>query len=95
MPLGGRAGMTICPESLIRYLGKSVAVRPILHPMFRSRTILVWCKHNGSALVRHDVSAAKAAARAGAGTGPATGTGAPASPARQPCPGRSGRAGPR
>ena len=60
-------GITIYPESLIRYLGKSVAVRPILHPTFRSRTILVWRKRNGSALVRHFVSAAKAAARTGTG----------------------------
>lgn len=64
-------GITIYPESLIRYLGKSVAVRPTLHPTFRSRTILVWRKRNGSALVRHFGSAAKAAAR--------TGTGEPAS----------------
>lgn len=55
-------GITIYPESLIGYLGKSVAVRPIIHPSFRSRTILAWRKHHRSVLVKHFISAAKTGA---------------------------------
>ena len=35
-------GVTILPESLIGFLGRSVEVRQIMHPGFRSDTILVW-----------------------------------------------------
>lgn len=35
-------GVTILPESLIGFLGRSVEVRQIMHPGFRSNTILVW-----------------------------------------------------
>ena len=53
-------GVTIYPESLIGYLGKSVAVRPINHPSFRSRTILASQRSNRSAAVRGFIEAAVA-----------------------------------
>ncbi|WP_262983219.1 hypothetical protein [Paracoccus mutanolyticus] len=31
----GRAGRAVYPESLIGFLGRSVEVRPIIHPQFR------------------------------------------------------------
>lgn len=39
-------GVTIYPESLIGFLGRNVEVRPIMHPAFRSSTILVWRRAN-------------------------------------------------
>jgi DNA-binding transcriptional LysR family regulator len=39
-------GVTIYPESLIGFLGRNVEVRPIMHPGFRSKTILVWKRSN-------------------------------------------------
>ncbi len=41
-------GVTIYPESLIGFLGRTVEVRPIMHPQFRSRTVLVWKRSNRS-----------------------------------------------
>lgn len=58
-------GVTIYPESLIGYLGGNVSVRPIVHPAFRSRTILVWRRRNQSPLVRRFVAAAQAGQLAG------------------------------
>jgi DNA-binding transcriptional LysR family regulator len=52
-------GVTIYPESLIGYLGRNVEVRPILHPAFRSQTILVWRRKNRSPLIRAFVAAAQ------------------------------------
>lgn len=45
-------GITIYPESLIGFLGKSVETRPIIHPNFRSRTVLAWRRANRSEQVR-------------------------------------------
>ncbi|GHG98077.1 LysR family transcriptional regulator [Pseudodonghicola xiamenensis] len=45
-------GITIYPESLVGFLGKSVETRPIIHPVFRSRTVLAWKRSNRSAQVR-------------------------------------------
>jgi DNA-binding transcriptional LysR family regulator len=52
-------GVTIIPQSLAGTLGRSVAVRPINHSAFRSRTILVWRRRNHSPLIRGFVSFAK------------------------------------
>lgn len=52
-------GITIYPESLIGYLGRNVAVRPIDHPAFRSQTILTSRRGNRSPLVKSFISAAK------------------------------------
>lgn len=52
-------GVTIYPESLIGFLGRTVEVRPIMHPAFRSRTILVWKRSNRSSQVRAFVETAK------------------------------------
>ena len=52
-------GVTIYPESLIGFLGKSVETRPIIHPNFRSRTVLAWRRSNRSEQVRSFVEIAK------------------------------------
>lgn len=52
-------GITIYPESLIGFLGRSVEIRPIIHPQFRSRTVLVWKRSNCSKQVRLFVDVAK------------------------------------
>lgn len=52
-------GVTIYPESLIGYLGRNVAVRPISHPAFRSQTILVWRRKNRSSLLKGFLAAAR------------------------------------
>lgn len=52
-------GVTIYPESLIGFLGRTVEVRQIMHPAFRSRTILVWKRANRSSQVRSFVEIAK------------------------------------
>lgn len=52
-------GVTIYPESLIGYLGRNVEVRPIIHPAFRSRTILVWRRGNRSPALRAFIRAAR------------------------------------
>lgn len=52
-------GITIYPESLIGFLGKSVETRPIVHPGFRSRTVLAWKRSNRSEQVRRFVEVAK------------------------------------
>lgn len=52
-------GVTIYPESLIGFLGRSVEVRPIMHPDFRIQTILVWKRTNRTMAVRHFVDIAK------------------------------------
>ena len=41
-------GVTIMPESLIGFLGRNVELRQIMHPGFRSRTILAWRRGNAS-----------------------------------------------
>lgn len=53
-------GITIYPESLIGFLGKNVETRPIIHPNFRSRTVLAWKRSNRSEQVRRFVEGAKA-----------------------------------
>ncbi|WP_193175275.1 LysR family transcriptional regulator [Oricola nitratireducens] len=52
-------GITVYPESLIGFLGRSVEVRPIVHSQFRSRTVLTWKKSNHSEQVRAFVEVAK------------------------------------
>lgn len=52
-------GVTIYPESLIGYLGRNVAVRPISHPAFRSQTILIWRRKNRSSLLKGFLAAAR------------------------------------
>lgn len=54
-------GVTLYPESLIGFLGRSVEVRPIIHPQFRISTILVWKRSNRSRQVREFVEVAKLA----------------------------------
>ncbi len=51
-------GVTIYPESLIGFLGRNVEVRQIMHPSFRSRTALVWKRHNHSPQLRAFVDVA-------------------------------------
>ncbi|AGT08764.1 LysR substrate-binding domain-containing protein [Paracoccus aminophilus] len=45
-------GITIYPESLIGFIGRSVEVRPIIHPMFKSETALAWRRSNHSKQLR-------------------------------------------
>jgi DNA-binding transcriptional LysR family regulator len=45
-------GITIYPESLIGFMGRNVDVRPIVHPEFRSQTVLVWKRTNRAMSVR-------------------------------------------
>lgn len=52
-------GVTIYPESLIGFLGRNVESRPIMHPDFRSRTVLVWKRNNRSRAVLNFVDMAK------------------------------------
>ncbi|THD85497.1 LysR family transcriptional regulator [Aliigemmobacter aestuarii] len=52
-------GITIYPESLIGFLGRNVEVRQIMHPAFRSRTVLVWKRSNRSPQVQAFVQVAK------------------------------------
>lgn len=54
-------GVTVYPESLIGFLGRSVEVRPIMHPLFRIRTVLAWKRSNRSRQVREFVDVAKLA----------------------------------
>lgn len=46
-------GITICPESLIHFLGGRVECRPIDHPEFRNVTVLAWKRSNHSRQVRN------------------------------------------
>ena len=52
-------GVTIYPESLIGFMGRNVEARPIMHPLFRNRTVLVWKRSNRSRQVRDFVEAAR------------------------------------
>lgn len=52
-------GVTIYPESLIGFLGRNVDSRPIMHPDFRSRTVLAWKRNNRSRAVLDFVDTAK------------------------------------
>lgn len=52
-------GVTIYPESLIGFLGRNVEVRQIMHPEFRSRTVLVWKRSNRTPQVKAFVEVAK------------------------------------
>jgi LysR family transcriptional regulator, benzoate and cis,cis-muconate-responsive activator of ben and cat genes len=52
-------GVTIYPESLIGFLGRTVEVRQIMHPQFRSRTVLVWKRSNQSPQLRAFVAVAR------------------------------------
>lgn len=52
-------GITIYPESLIGFLGRNVEVRQLMHPAFRSRTVLVWKRANRSPQVQAFVQVAK------------------------------------
>lgn len=52
-------GVTILPQSLVGSIGNNVAVRPIDHAAFRSRTILAWRSRDRSALVRDFVATAR------------------------------------
>lgn len=52
-------GVTIFPESLIGFLGRNVEMRQIMHPGFRSRTILAWKRSNRSPQVQAFVEVAR------------------------------------
>jgi LysR family transcriptional regulator, benzoate and cis,cis-muconate-responsive activator of ben and cat genes len=52
-------GITVYPESLIGFLGRNVEVRPIMHPGFRSQTVLVWKRANRAKAVIRFVETAK------------------------------------
>lgn len=52
-------GVTIYPESLINFLGRNVEVRPILHPGFRTPTVLVWKRTNRAKAVLNFIEVAK------------------------------------
>lgn len=52
-------GITVYPESLIGLLGRNVEVRPIVHPRFRSETVLVWKRANRTKAVTRFVEIAK------------------------------------
>lgn len=52
-------GVTILPESLTGFLGRMVEVRPIMHPSFRSRTVLVWKRTNRNPQVQAFVAIAR------------------------------------
>ncbi len=54
-------GVTVYPESLIGFLGRSVEVRPIIHPQYRISTVQVWKRSNRSRQVREFVEVAKLA----------------------------------
>ena len=56
-------GVTIYPESLIGVLGKAVDVRPIDHPDFRVRTVLVRKRNNRARAVLNFVRIAQARGR--------------------------------
>lgn len=56
-------GVTIYPESLIGFLGRNVEVRPIVHPFFRSQTIMVWKRNNRAKALLNFVEMARNAAR--------------------------------
>ncbi|MBI1169835.1 LysR family transcriptional regulator [bacterium] len=59
-------GITILPESLISFLGRNVEARPIMHPDFRSRTILAWKRANRAPQVQAFVAVARMLASTGA-----------------------------
>jgi DNA-binding transcriptional LysR family regulator len=59
-------GITIYPESLIGALGRNLEVRQIMHPAFRSRTVLAWKRSNRAPQVRAFVDLAR---QIGPGTG--------------------------
>ena len=46
--VGAGLGVTIYPESLIGFIGRSVEVRPIIHPAFRTLTVMAWRRSNRS-----------------------------------------------
>lgn len=52
-------GVTIYPESLIGFLGRSVEVRQIMHRGFRSNTVLVWKRANRTPQVQAFVQVAR------------------------------------
>lgn len=52
-------GVTVCPESLMGFLGRGVEARPILAPGFRCETVLVWKRLNRSSQVRAFVEVAR------------------------------------
>lgn len=52
-------GITIYPESLIGFLGRSVEVRQIMHRGFRSNTVLVWKRANRTPQVQAFVQVAR------------------------------------
>lgn len=52
-------GITIYPESLLDYLGNRVEARPIVHPDFKSKTVLVWKRANRSRAVLNFVETSR------------------------------------
>lgn len=54
-------GVTIYPESLLGFLGRNVETRQIMHPQFRSRTMLVWKRSNRARQVLDFVAVARLA----------------------------------
>lgn len=57
--VGAGLGITICPQSLVGYLGPNVSVLPIDNAEFRIETILVWKRTNRTKAVGHFVEIAK------------------------------------
>jgi DNA-binding transcriptional LysR family regulator len=55
-------GVTIYPESLVRFLGHAVEARPIRHPHFRTETVLSWKRTNRTTAVRRYVALSQAKA---------------------------------
>ncbi|WP_035724438.1 LysR family transcriptional regulator [Fodinicurvata fenggangensis] len=52
-------GITIYPESLLNFLGRRVEARPVVHPDFRSKTVLVWKRSNRSRAVLNFVEVSR------------------------------------
>ncbi|MFD2842474.1 LysR family substrate-binding domain-containing protein [Paracoccus cavernae] len=52
-------GVTIYPESLIGFIGRSVEVRPIIHPKFKSETVLAWRRSNQGKQLRAFIDVAR------------------------------------
>lgn len=48
----------IYPESLVGYLGRNVAVRPVVHLQFQSQTVLAWRRKRRSLMVSRSVNIA-------------------------------------
>ncbi|MCL3882698.1 LysR family substrate-binding domain-containing protein [Marivita sp. GX14005] len=52
-------GITVYPESLIKFLGRGVETRPIAQAGYRSETVLAWKRNNRSRAVLNFIEIAK------------------------------------